>query len=108
MSRLRVRMKSTPESSNMDAYGYLQQSSMLFIRFKGGQTYCYTGVPKSIFSDLRAAASKGIFFNRYIKTVFESFMVDDSPVEFVDEDTEEVISALKSMADLPRDTRWAW
>ncbi len=36
-----------------------------------GKTYNYCGVPRRIFEGFRSASSKGAFFNRIIKGIFD-------------------------------------
>lgn len=82
---------------------------MLFVRFQGGNTYGYSGVPKTVFSDLRAASSKGVFFNRFIRHDYDSFEVTSSPeFVFIDEDSQEVIPVRNALDKMPSDPRWAW
>jgi hypothetical protein len=60
------------ESSNLAAVGYDEENSNLFVLFQDknggpGQKYYYTGVPKSVYSELMAAPSKGRFLAAHIK-----------------------------------------
>ncbi len=106
---LTIKMRRTPDSSNMDAYGYLQAASMLFVRFKDGRMYGYSGVPTTLARDLRAASSKGVFFNKYIKNVHGAFEIKASrEFEFVDDDSQVEIAVMQPLDDLPADPRWAW
>lgn len=106
---LTIKMRSTPDSSSMDAYGYLQDASMLFVRFKNGRMYGYANVSKTLASDLRAASSKGAFFNKHIKNLRGSFEIKASrEFEFIYEDTQAEIAVMQPLDDLPADPRWAW
>lgn len=115
MAKVKIVMHRA-KSSNIDAYGYLPSASMLFIRFKSGRTYGYSEVPKTIYSDLCGATSKGSFFRRFIKQRYRDFKLDNSPeFVFVDGDTQEEsgntpeeISVLNAIRELPTDARWAW
>ena len=57
----------TPESSSIAAFAYEAEDMALFVRFKNGRTYRYSGVPASVFSAFSRADSKGIFFNAQIQ-----------------------------------------
>ena len=39
----------------------------LYVTFTSGKTYTYYGVPRSVYEGFVQAASKGAFFNDYIK-----------------------------------------
>jgi hypothetical protein len=58
---------STPESSSIAAYAYSSQEMYLYVRFKNGRTYRYSGVPSSVYEDFADADSKGAFFNAQIQ-----------------------------------------
>lgn len=57
----------TPESSSIAAFAYEAEDLTLFVRFKTGRTYRYSGVPASVFSAFSRADSKGTFFNAQIQ-----------------------------------------
>jgi hypothetical protein len=46
---------------------YNEEDHRLDIRFVSGRLYSYRGVPPEIARRMRAAASKGAFFNRAIR-----------------------------------------
>ena len=58
---------STPESSSIAAFAYEAEDLMLYVRFKNGRTYRYSGVPASVFDAFADADSKGTFFNAQIQ-----------------------------------------
>lgn len=58
---------NTPESSSIAAYAYSSQEMYLYVRFKNGRTYRYSGVPATVFSSFTRASSKGAFFNSQIQ-----------------------------------------
>lgn len=110
-AKFRIRMTRTPESSNVDAYGYARPIVTLFVRFNGGRVYGYRGVPETIFSDLRAASSKGVFFNHRINDFYDTFEVTSSDeFIFVDDDSQQeaCVLVLNSLKKCPQDPRWAW
>lgn len=57
-------------SSNIEAIGY--ESGTLHVRFKGGATYAYSGVPFGIWEDFRDSVSKGSYFAAYIKNQYST------------------------------------
>jgi KTSC domain len=54
-------------SSNIRSVGYEDASRTLEIEFLNGRLYQYSGVPEAIYQSLMRAASKGAYFNTYIK-----------------------------------------
>lgn len=52
------------KSSNVEAVGH--DGDNLHVRFKGGSTYTYAGVPESTFHAARSAESVGGFIGRNI------------------------------------------
>ena len=54
-------------SSNISTVGYDANSSTLEIGFHHGGVYQYFGVPQGEYDALLNAASKGIYFNAYIR-----------------------------------------
>ena len=58
---------TTPESSSIAAFAYEAEDLMLYVRFKNGRTYRYSGVPASVFDAFADADSKGTFFNAQIQ-----------------------------------------
>lgn len=61
---------NTPESSSIAAFAYLSQEMYLYVRFKNGISYRYSGVPMNIYSAFTRASSKGAFFNAQIQGNF--------------------------------------
>lgn len=55
------------ESSNLESIGY---TGVLEVRFKGGGTYQYLGVPEDVYKKLLEAESKGAFLNSEIKNKY--------------------------------------
>lgn len=61
-------MERTPvASSNLASVGYDPNSQTLEIEFHSGSVYQYSGVPQSIYQGLMSAASKGSYFDSFIK-----------------------------------------
>lgn len=62
-------MNMTPvNSSNLSAVGY--ENGILYIRFHGGQMYCYYGVPEFVYEELMSAPSHGKYFAAHIRNVY--------------------------------------
>jgi hypothetical protein len=55
------------QSSNIASVGYDPTSSTLEIEFHNGGIYQYSNVPESIYNGIMSAASKGTYFDQYIK-----------------------------------------
>lgn len=54
-------------SGNILAVGWDSGTRTLYVKFKTGSQYAYTGVPDNIFKALLKAPSKGKFFAKYIR-----------------------------------------
>lgn len=50
--------------------GYNEAEKTLYVQFRHGGTYVYSNVPKSTYSGLMSANSKGSFHKAYIKNSF--------------------------------------
>lgn len=59
-------------SSNIDSVGYNQKKSVLVVKFKSGKLYAYEGVPLAIYNAFITAGSKGGYFGKAIRNVFQS------------------------------------
>jgi hypothetical protein len=57
----------TPESSNIEMFGYDKPRKELFIKFKHGGLYKYIRVPNREFVGMSNAESKGKYFHTHIK-----------------------------------------
>ena len=55
------------DSSAIASIGHDAGARELFVRFHTGRTYVYSEVSPEIYDELMRAASKGTYFNRYIK-----------------------------------------
>jgi hypothetical protein len=58
---------STPDSSSIAAFAYEAEDMTLFVRFKTGRTYRYSGVTSSVYEAFADADSKGSFFNAQVQ-----------------------------------------
>jgi len=58
------------QSSLLESIGYCPLSCILEFELRDGSRYRYYGVPVHTCWNLLCAASKGRFFNRYVKSVF--------------------------------------
>ena len=57
-------------SSNLHMIGYDSEEQVLRVMFKNGTIYDYQNVPPAMYQALNLAASKGVFFSRFIKNKF--------------------------------------
>lgn len=58
------------DSTILVAAAYDSSSEQLELDLRDGTRYVYSGVALGLYQDLLGAASKGIFFNRYIRNHF--------------------------------------
>lgn len=65
------------KSSNIEAVGYDIVEQKLTVRFKGGATHCYEGVPPKKHRELMAADSVGSYFHANIRNDHKSSKVGD-------------------------------
>ena len=65
------------ESSNIGIAGH--EGTTLYLQFKSGIAYSYTGVPFSIYKELVSAPSAGQFFHRNIRGKFDYKPEEVSP-----------------------------
>ena len=61
---------ATPESSNLNRFGYDPARRVMRVEFKNGATYDYFDVPQNIFQQMRNAGSKGGYLASDIKGRF--------------------------------------
>ena len=59
--------RQSVSSSNLNSVGYDRNARVLEIEFHSGSIYQYSGVPESVYLGLMNAASKGSYFDAYIK-----------------------------------------
>lgn len=65
------------DSSCINAVAYNWLNSVLKIRFNSSDVYQYSDVPADVFDSLLRSVSKGLYFNSYIKDVYDFQLVDD-------------------------------
>jgi hypothetical protein len=65
--RNKMKWIDTPESSNVNGFGYEESTQILTVTFKSGGEYQYYDVPQSVFEQMQAATSKGQFLAQNIK-----------------------------------------
>lgn len=58
-------------STVISRFSYDERSRELYIWFVSGKLYRYKDVPKNLYEGMRRAVSRGSFFNRKIKNLFE-------------------------------------
>ncbi len=64
-------------SSAIRDFRYLPRAHQLEIVFVTGRRYRYLDVPERIYAAMRAASSKGAFFNRNIRDHFAFVRLED-------------------------------
>ena len=63
------------KSSNIEAIGH--DGDALHVRYRGGKTYTYAGVPESHFHNARSSDSVGRYINANIKGTFGHMKLED-------------------------------
>ena len=63
-------------SNVIRSFVYLSETSVLRITFNTGNVYDYLDVPESVYNDMKASFSKGIYFNQFVKNVFKTVRVE--------------------------------
>jgi len=57
-------------SSNIESIGYDKERKELYVEFRGGGIYVYSGVPGLVYEKLMESNSKGRFLANNVKSVF--------------------------------------
>lgn len=85
MPQSTIQRTATPESSQIDSFGYDPTSQRLAVKFKStsGTVYEYRNVPPDVAAAMAASDSKGSFVYRQIKGKYD---FDRMPEEAVDTD----------------------
>ena len=66
-----------PVASNLlTTIGYDEEHEVLEVELVSGAVYRYLGVPEEVFDGLRAARSKGRFFNEQVKDCYPWELVE--------------------------------
>jgi len=68
-------LREVVESSSLRSIGYDRATSTLEVEFRAGRVYRYVAVPVEVWRGLRQAASKGEFFQNYVRDRFEATRV---------------------------------
>lgn len=55
-------------SSNLDSVGY--EGGILYVSFKNGSLYAYSGVPEFVYNGLMSASSHGSYLAQNVKGVY--------------------------------------
>ncbi len=63
-------LKQSVASTNLQSVGYDEGTQTLEVQFVSGRVYQYYGVPENMHTQLMRAASKGQFFNTYIRNSY--------------------------------------
>ena len=63
-------MTATPQSSNVDSWGYDQTAAVLYVKFKSGSVYAYEGVPMTVANEMSTAPSVGIYLRTVIQRAY--------------------------------------
>lgn len=61
-------------SSNVEAIGW--RGDVLHVRYKGGKTYMYQGVPESLYKRALVSESLGAFLHHNVKAHYEGLRID--------------------------------
>ena len=67
---------NTPQSSHISGFAYSEADRRLYIEFKGRTIYTYEDVPRKYYLSLKMEKSKGVYFNRAIKSAFRCQRLD--------------------------------
>jgi hypothetical protein len=59
------------DSSALKQVSYDIRNRILFVEFRNGHVFLYSGVSNEVFQELLASSSKGAFFNKSIKPVYD-------------------------------------
>lgn len=62
-------------SSMIQAVGYDPKTRLLEVVFNSGRTYCYEGVPATVYKELMTADSKGRYIRSEIIDVYPDYPV---------------------------------
>jgi hypothetical protein len=65
-----IDMQPTPESEPVESIGYDEPSEEVWVTFRSGSTYVYSGVPAAVFELFRTSDSKGSFVHHELRGVY--------------------------------------
>jgi KTSC domain len=57
-------------STVVRSYCYDVETAELLVNFQSGRSYTYQDVPRGVAAGLKCAPSKGVYFNRHIRSKF--------------------------------------
>jgi hypothetical protein len=63
-------LRGVVASSSLSSIGYNERARTLEVEFRNGHIYQYVDVPRALYDGLRAAGSKGRYFNEHIRDAF--------------------------------------
>jgi len=63
------------DSTSLRTVGYDAERQLLRIEFQNGSIYHYFDVPATVYQELMQAPSKGAYFNRSIRPIFDFALV---------------------------------
>lgn len=61
---------ATPESTTIARFDYSATTRVLTVEFKSGGRYNYYDVPEVVFTQMKAASSKGQFHAQHVKNTY--------------------------------------
>lgn len=71
-----MEMHAIVGSGRIAKYGYDSTLELLALEFVGGARWLYGGVPVGVFEDFLLADSRGAFFERMIRPVYQGRAAD--------------------------------
>lgn len=74
---IRPRPRSTMPSTVISWIRYHPDSRRLLVGFRSGRRYAYEDVPAEVHAALRTAASRGAYFNEYIRDRYAYARLED-------------------------------
>jgi hypothetical protein len=58
-------------STVIKQFSYKPDAAILTVTFLSGNVYAYKNVPEKVYRSLKTAGSKGRYFNKFIRDIFE-------------------------------------
>lgn len=66
-------------SSLIAAASYTPGQELLIVEMRDGRKFLYGGVPQKVWLEFRNATSRGAYFNRCIRPMYEAKPLEDPP-----------------------------